>query len=160
MKWLANAEFDQTAAACDTTFKLTSRFPKLIGPTLRLAALVLSSLIARDASAALLPSTTPLTRARGSQTATPLSDLISLPLYNLPPGHLLATVFVNGIPSSGKIFRVPPVSFVANSANQLSSMLLPSFGPGGVTLTCAGVQGVSYYPAPPAGNAFYRATCP
>jgi hypothetical protein len=38
-----------------------------------------------------------------------------------------------------------PVSLVANSTNQLSSsMLVPSFGPGGVTLTCSGVQGVSF----------------
>jgi hypothetical protein len=105
----------------------------------------------------------------------------------MPPGYLLATVFVNGIPSAGQIFQMPASSLVANSTNQISSsMLLPTFGPGGVTLTCAGVQGVSFRvqrattpagpwttiatitvgdsgigtcldPAPPAGNAFYRA---
>jgi hypothetical protein len=73
------------------------------------------------------------------------ANSIAAPLITLPAGHLLATVFVNGIPSAGTIFQVSPMSFVANSTNQLSSsMLLPSFGPGGVRLTCTGVQGVSY----------------
>jgi N-acetylneuraminic acid mutarotase len=116
-------------------------------------------------------------------------SIISAPVSGMPSGYLLATVFVNGIPSAGTIIQVP-VSLVANLTNQFSSsMLLPSFGPGGVTLTCAGVQGVSFRvqrapmlagpwttiatitadesgtgacldPAPPPGNAFYRATCP
>jgi hypothetical protein len=129
-------------------------------------ALLFSSLITQHAAAASLSRTNPIL------------------------GHLLATLFVNGIPKPGKFFPVLPVPSLANLSNRFSSsMLLPSFGPGGVTLSCAGVQSVSFRvqraptpagpwttiasatigensigtcldPAPAAGNAFYRATCP
>lgn len=48
--------------------------------------------------------------------ATNWSDnsIVAPPVSGLPPGYLLATVFVNGIPSAGSIFKIPTLPQIAN----------------------------------------------
>jgi hypothetical protein len=72
-------------------------------------------------------------------------SITSAPVSSLPPGYLMARVFVNGIGSAGKIFKNPPVPDLVNLPNQFSAnMLPPSMGPGGVTVSFAGSAGVTY----------------
>lgn len=42
------------------------------------------------------------------------NSIISPPVSGLPPGFFLATVFVNGIPSAGQIFKIPSPPVIAN----------------------------------------------
>lgn len=42
------------------------------------------------------------------------NSVTSQPVGGLPPGYLLATVFVNGIPSAGQIFKLPTLPILAN----------------------------------------------
>jgi N-acetylneuraminic acid mutarotase len=51
------------------------------------------------------------------------------PASSLPPGYLLGTVFVNGIPSPGQIFKIPTAPFIAN---------LPASALGATTATLNG----------------------
>ena len=69
-------------------------------------------------------------------------SVICAPVSSLPPGNLLATVFVNGIPSAGQIFispTIPPVAF-----NPAGNLMAPSIRPGRVTLSFAGMPGLTY----------------
>jgi len=106
------------------------------------------------------------------------------PLNGLPAGFLLATVFVNGIPSLGQIVKSPTIPFSAISRGR---MLRPAMGAGGVTVSFTGTAGASYNvqrapaltgpwstiatvfvgdsgvgaspdPSPPTAKAFYRAS--
>lgn len=42
------------------------------------------------------------------------NSIEAAPVTNLPPGYLLATVFVNGIPSSGQICKIPTPPVITN----------------------------------------------
>jgi len=102
--------------------------------SLGLVVLVLSALITPKAIAGPFSSVTPLTT----------SSIISAVPAQLPPSYLLATVFVNGIPSAGQIF-VPAILPSAPSQAQLSSrMRWHSIGPDGISISCVGVSGVTY----------------
>jgi len=74
-----------------------------------------------------------------------VNSLISAPLPQLPAGYLLATVFVNGIPSTGQIFANSILPPTAPSQDQIPGrILLQSIGPSGVTISYAGLPGVTY----------------
>jgi hypothetical protein len=42
------------------------------------------------------------------------SAIAAPPVAGLPPGYLLATVFANGIPSAGQIFKLPSLPIISN----------------------------------------------
>ena len=67
--------------------------------------------------------------------------MIAAPVSGLPPGYLMATVFVNGIPSAGQIFQTPTSAVLANLPGQMLPLCL---GPGGVTVSFAGIPGLTY----------------
>jgi hypothetical protein len=127
MKSLVNIQLGQTSC-----------LPKLMGR-------VVSCVITWHSSAAFVSTSTPLITAHGSQTATQLSDgrlLVaggqtnggftssSAELYDPANGIWTMTSSMNADRGhhTGIIFPAPPASFIANLTNQLSSMLLPSFG--------------------------------
>ena len=64
----------------------------------------------------------------------------------VPFGCLLATVFVNGVPSVGRILSNPPPPGLASLPNQFSANVLPpSMGPGsGLTVNFVGTPSVTY----------------
>ena len=64
----------------------------------------------------------------------------------VPFGCLLATVFVNGVPSAGHIFNNPPPAGLGSLPNQFSAnMLPPSTAPGsGITVNFVGTPAVTY----------------
>jgi hypothetical protein len=95
----------------------------------------------------------------------------------LPPGYLLATVLVNGIPSAGQIVKSPTLP--------ATTVMAPMVAQDSVTVNFSGIPGLTYTvqraptlagpwttiatvslgqsglgrqldPNPPAGNAFYR----
>jgi WD40 repeat protein len=69
------------------------------------------------------------------------NSIATPPVDGLPAGFLLATVFVNGIPSAGQIVKSPTIPISAISPGR---MLRPAVGPDGVTVSFTGTAGVSY----------------
>jgi N-acetylneuraminic acid mutarotase len=74
------------------------------------------------------------------------ADSITSASQPVPFGCLMATVFVNGVPSVGRIFNNPPPPGLGSLPNQFSANLLPpSMVPGGgITVNFVGTPAVTY----------------